>query len=64
MRVKYGEIKETTGYRLKCRSIFHGSLYKWDGEGKVAFDVSMNILYALKLTTRCFSYNIFKDARS
>ncbi|XP_052704649.1 uncharacterized protein LOC128180570 [Crassostrea angulata] len=39
MRVKYGEIKETTGYRLKCTSIFHGSLYKWDGEGKAAFDV-------------------------
>lgn len=58
MRVKYGEIVETTGYRLKCTSIFHGSLYKWDGEGKAAFDVSMNILYALKLTTRCFRYNI------
>uniref|UniRef100_K1Q9A6 Poly [ADP-ribose] polymerase 14 n=1 Tax=Magallana gigas TaxID=29159 RepID=K1Q9A6_MAGGI len=39
MRVKYGEIVETTGYRLKCTSIFHGSLYKWDGEGKAAFDV-------------------------
>lgn len=57
MRVKYGEIVETTGYGLKCTSIFHGSLYKWDGEGKAAFDVSMNILYALKLT-RCFRYNI------
>lgn len=58
MRVKYGEIVETTGYRLKCTSIFHGSLYKWAGDGKAAFDVSMNILYALKLTTRCFRYNI------
>lgn len=58
MRVKYWEIVETTGYSLKCRSIFHGSLYKWTGEGKAAFDVSMNILYALKLTTRCSRYNI------
>lgn len=47
MRVKYGEIVETTGYRLKCTSIFHGSLYKWTRDGKAAFDVSMNILYAL-----------------
>lgn len=39
MRVKFGKIVETTGYRLKCRSIFHGSLYKWTGEGKAAFDV-------------------------
>lgn len=58
MRVKYGGIVETTGYRLKCTSIFHGSLYKWTGEGKAAFDVSMNILYALNLTTRCLRYNI------
>lgn len=60
IRVKYGEIKETRGYRLKCTSIFHGSLYKWAGEGKTAFDVSMNILYACKLTTRCFRYYILR----
>lgn len=42
MRVKFGEIVETTGYRLKCRSIFHGSLYQWTWEGKKAIDVSMN----------------------
>lgn len=61
MWVKYGEIKEIMGYCLKCRSIFYGFFYKWDGEGKVVFDVSMNILYVLKLIIRCFSYNIFKD---
>lgn len=50
MRVKFGKIVETTGYRLKCRSIFHGSLYKWTGEGKAAFDVSMNWRFYLDIS--------------
>lgn len=58
MWVKYGEIVEIMGYCLKCISIFYGFFYKWIREGKVVFDVSMNILYVLKLIIRCFRYNI------
>lgn len=39
IRVEYGEVVETFGYRLKCQRIFHGTLYKWTDDKTKSQDV-------------------------
>ncbi|XP_062603399.1 uncharacterized protein LOC134265164 [Saccostrea cucullata] len=39
IRVNYGDVAETFGYRLNCERIFHGALYKWKDDQEKAMDV-------------------------
>lgn len=43
IRVEYGDIVETFGYRLKCQRIFHGTLYKWTDDQSKSLDVGAKI---------------------
>ncbi|XP_061167642.1 protein mono-ADP-ribosyltransferase PARP15-like [Saccostrea echinata] len=43
-KIEYGDVRETSAYRLNCKRLFHGALFPWSDEKDTSIKVLQNFV--------------------